>query len=111
LKILHTRQDLVLDLEADFHAVSGILFDGEWFLFERLELAWLADINDYIRATLDLHESKVRKRLEENRMVGVVYTSKPKERMMQRRGSLGSDRSLPEPNPSDSFHLRRDSSF
>ena len=31
--------------------------------------------------------------------------------MMHLRGSLGSERSLPEPRPSDSFHLRRDSSF
>lgn len=38
-------------------------------------------------------------------------TSRPRERMMHLRGSLGSERLLPEPMPSDSFHFRRDSSF
>lgn len=40
-----------------------------------------------------------------------LSTSRPREKMMTLRGSLGSERLGPEPRPRDSFHLRRDSSF
>ena len=46
----------MLDLEADLHPEGGILFDRERLLFERLELAGLADVDDYIRATLNLQK-------------------------------------------------------
>lgn len=38
-------------------------------------------------------------------------TSRPNDRMMTLRGSLGSEVDVPEPMPRDSFHFRRDSSF
>jgi len=44
-------------------------------------------------------------------MSGRPSTSRPRERMMHLRGSLGSEMSFPAPSPRDSFHLRRDSSF
>lgn len=44
-------------------------------------------------------------------MSGRPSTSRPREKMMHLRGSLGSETEVPEPMPRDSFHLRRDSSF
>lgn len=44
-------------------------------------------------------------------MSGRPSTSRPRERITTRRGSLGSAMGVPEPIPSDSFHFRRDSSF
>jgi hypothetical protein len=38
-------------------------------------------------------------------------TSRPSERIMHLRGSLGSEMSLPWPRPRDAFHFWRDSSF
>jgi hypothetical protein len=38
-------------------------------------------------------------------------TSRPRERMMTLRGSDGSALDVPEPRPSEAFHLLRDSSF
>lgn len=38
-------------------------------------------------------------------------TSRPSERMMHLRGSLGSEMSLPWPRPREAFHFWRDSSF
>jgi hypothetical protein len=44
-------------------------------------------------------------------MSGLPSTSRPRERIMQVRGSFGSERGVPVPRPRDFFQLRRDASF
>jgi hypothetical protein len=108
LNILHTREDLVLDLESDLHSIRGVLFDDERLRFEGLELARFADIDDNIGTPLDLDFRVRNERF--NELAAMHGTSSPRERITHVRGSLGSDMSFPEPSPRDSFHLRRDSS-
>jgi hypothetical protein len=33
--------------------ISAALFDGEWFLFERLDGTWRREINDDVRPAFD----------------------------------------------------------
>jgi hypothetical protein len=107
LEILQTRENLVLDLELDFHAVLGALLDGEWLRLKRLNRTRRAKINRDVRSTLDLLAVR-----RSSPTFGVCdLTSRPRERMMQVRGSLGSEITFPEPRPRLSFHLRRDSSL
>jgi hypothetical protein len=54
LDVLHTRQNLVLDLELDFHAELCAFLDCEGLGFESLHLAGLAHVDNDIRATFDL---------------------------------------------------------
>ncbi len=54
LEVLHTRQNLMLDLEPDFHAELRTLLDGKGLGFERIQLARLAQVDDDIRAAFDL---------------------------------------------------------
>jgi hypothetical protein len=53
LHILHPAQDLMLHLEAGFHAESGALLDGEGVLVEILKGARLGEVDDDIGAAVD----------------------------------------------------------
>jgi hypothetical protein len=53
LEILHSRQDLVLHAEFDFHTESGALLDGERLLLESLQSGRLTDINDNVGSALN----------------------------------------------------------
>lgn len=59
LKVLQTRQNLMLDLELGLHAESGTLLDCERLALEGLEGTRRLEVDDDVGAAIDLKTERV----------------------------------------------------
>jgi hypothetical protein len=94
----------VLDLESDFHAVLSALLDDEWFALKSLEIFFAVELDGDVWSPFNLKRLSNGMRRNEKRE-WKEHTSSASDWMMQVRGSLGSDRSLPPAVRRDCFHF------